>query len=61
LECNNAGKFSLTEDIIGCDKILPYAILSHTWKEGGEIGFQTLIDGTGKVKPGYKKPLFCGA
>jgi hypothetical protein len=49
LEYNSAGEFSLTEDIVGDDKIPPYAILSHTWKEGEEVTFQELIDGTGKA------------
>jgi hypothetical protein len=61
LECNTSGEFSLTEDIVDDDKIPPYAILSHTWKEGEEVNFQELIDGTGKVKPGYEKIRFCGA
>ena len=60
LECNSAGELSLTEDIIDDDKIPPYAILSHTWKEGEEVTFQELIDGTGKGKPGYEKIRFCG-
>ncbi len=61
LKCNSAGEFSLTEDIVDDEKIPPYAILSHTWKEGEEVAFQELIDGTGKVKPGYEKIRFCGA
>ena len=61
LECNSAGEFSLTEDIVDDDKIPPYAILSHTWNEGEEVAFQELIDGTGKVKPGYEKIRFCAA
>jgi hypothetical protein len=60
LECNSAGEFSLTEDIVDDDKIPPYAILSHTWKDGEEVTFQELIDGTGKGKPGYEKIRFCG-
>jgi hypothetical protein len=31
-----------------------------TWKEGEEVTFQELIDGTGKGKPGYEKIRFCG-
>jgi Heterokaryon incompatibility protein (HET) len=58
LECNSTGEFSLTEDIVDDNKIPPYAILSHTWKEGEEVAFQEL--GTGKGKPGYEKIRFCG-
>jgi hypothetical protein len=60
LKCNSAGQFSLTEDIVDDDKIPPYAILSHTWKEGEEVTFQELIEGTGMDKPGYEKIRFCG-
>jgi hypothetical protein len=59
LERNSAGEFSLTKDIVN-NEIPPYAILSHTWKEGEEVTFQELIDGTGKGKPGYEKIRFCG-
>jgi hypothetical protein len=31
-----------------------------TWKEGEEVTFQELIDGTRKGKPGYEKIRFCG-
>jgi len=47
LECNNASELSLTKDLVGDDKIPPYAILSHTWKEGQEVTFSDLMDGTG--------------
>jgi Heterokaryon incompatibility protein (HET) len=60
LKYNSAGEFGLTEDIVDGDKISPYAILSHTWKEGKEVTFQELIEGTGKDKPGYEKIRFCG-
>ena len=59
LERNNAGDFSLTKDIVCDDEIPPYAILSHTWREGEEVTFKDLIDGTGKDKTGYDKILFC--
>ena len=39
LECNSAGEFSLTEDIVNDDEIPPYAILSYTWKEGEEVAY----------------------
>jgi hypothetical protein len=38
----------------------PYAILSHTWKEGQEVSYDELIAGTGKDKAGYAKIRFCG-
>jgi len=42
------------------DNIPCYAILSHTWREGEEVTFKDLMDGTGKSKPGYNKIRFCG-
>ena len=60
LERNSAGEFSLTEDIVDDNEIPPYAILSHTWKEGEEVSFQELIDGTSKGKPSYEKIQFYG-
>jgi hypothetical protein len=59
LERNNTGEFSLTKDFIG-DDVPRYAILSHTWREGEEVTFKDLTDGTGKGKPGYNKIRFCG-
>jgi hypothetical protein len=60
LECNSASELSLTKDFVGNDEIPPYAILSHTWKEGQEVTFSDLMDGTGKSKAGYDKIRFCG-
>ena len=57
---NNTGEISLTRDLVGDDLIPPYAILSHTWKEGQEVTFKDLMDGTGKSKSGYDKIRFCG-
>ena len=45
---------------MGDDEIPPYAILSHTWREGEEVTFQDLIKGTGKNKTGFHKIQFCG-
>jgi hypothetical protein len=42
------------------DEIPPYAILSHTWKDGHEVTFKDVIDGTSKSKIGYDKIRFCG-
>ncbi|KAJ4321942.1 hypothetical protein N0V94_002654 [Neodidymelliopsis sp. IMI 364377] len=58
------GKLRWTEDLIG-DKIPPYAILSHTWKEGQEVTFNDLRnldnveDNDAKNKEGYGKIRFC--
>jgi hypothetical protein len=60
LQRSDDGEFTLTKDYIGDDTIPPYAILSHTWKEGQEVTFQDLMNGTGKSKTGYSKIQFCG-
>jgi hypothetical protein len=58
LQCNNDGKFSLTEFF---NNIPEYAILSHTWgADTEEVTYRDLIDGTGKNKVGYEKIRFCG-
>ncbi|KAF2682496.1 HET-domain-containing protein [Lentithecium fluviatile CBS 122367] len=57
---SNTGELSLTKEFLGDDIIPPYAILSHTWKDGEEVTFKDLIDGTGQDKAGYKKIWFCG-
>ncbi|PQE26677.1 hypothetical protein CJF30_00011108 [Rutstroemia sp. NJR-2017a BBW] len=55
------GRFIFTKDFIGNDQIPPYAILSHTWgPDNEEVIFEDIVNGTGKVKPGYKKFRFCG-
>ncbi|KAF2174746.1 HET-domain-containing protein [Zopfia rhizophila CBS 207.26] len=59
LECNTVGKFSLTKEFLGDDKVPPYAILSHTWKHGQEVTFDDLMNDTGKSKAGYDKIRFC--
>jgi hypothetical protein len=60
LECNSAGEFSLTKDLIA-NVIPPYAILSHTWgADGEEVTFKDMMEGTGKSKAGYDKIRFCG-
>jgi hypothetical protein len=55
LQRNNAGQFSLTEDLN--DVSIPeYAILSHTWgADVEEVTFKDIINGTGEDKPGYEK------
>jgi hypothetical protein len=56
---SDTGETSFTKDFIGDDPIPPYAILSHTWKEGQEVTFRDLMDGTGQSKTGYNKIRFC--
>lgn len=60
LERNSTGEFVLTKDFVVDDEIPPYAILSHTWREGQEVTFQDLKSSTGKDKTGYDKICFCG-
>jgi hypothetical protein len=61
LSRSKAGKFILTNDLVGDDPIPPYAILSHTWlADTEEPTFEDLTNGTGEKKLGYKKIRFCG-
>jgi hypothetical protein len=60
LHRSDTGEYSLTKDLVGDDTIPPYAILSHTWREGEEVTFKDLMDGTGQSKTGYDKIRFCG-
>lgn len=57
---SNTGEFGLTKEFVGDDITPPYAILSHTWREGEEVTFKDLIEGTGQEKAGYEKIRFCG-
>ncbi|MCJ1314623.1 hypothetical protein MMC25_008305 [Agyrium rufum] len=57
LQSNDDGSLSLTKFFE--DDIPEYAILSHRWG-AEEVTFRDLIDGTGKVNPGYGKIQFCG-
>jgi hypothetical protein len=63
LYTTSEGKFRWTEDLIG-DKTPPYAILSHTWKEGQEVTFGDLknldnLEIEAQNKEGYQKLCFC--
>ena len=60
LERKSLGVYVLTKDFFSDDDIPPYAILSHTWKDGEEVTFKDLSEGTGKDKSGYRKIRFCG-
>lgn len=60
LEIGDDGTLSLTRDLISDDdNVPPYAILSHTWKEGEEVTYDDFRDGTGESKAGYEKIRFC--
>jgi hypothetical protein len=64
LHTKNGEGFTWTEDLTG-ERIPPYAILSHTWKEGQEVTFADLreldnaIDVDAQNKEGYQKLRFC--
>lgn len=59
LQLQDDGEFSLVE-FVG-NNIPRYAILSHTWgADHEEVSFKDLIQGTGKIKTGYRKLVFCG-
>ncbi|PQE03465.1 Vegetative incompatibility HET-E-1 protein [Rutstroemia sp. NJR-2017a BBW] len=61
LQYSETGRFTLTKDFIGDDRIPPYAILSHTWgPDNEEITFEDIVNGTSEIKPGYEKIRFCG-
>jgi hypothetical protein len=61
LHYTNSNEFALTKDLVGDDKIPPYAILSHTWDEGQEVTFDDLMKNSGKNKTGYDKLRFCAS
>ena len=59
LECKGDDGFSLTPDF--SNELPPYAILSHTWgRDDEEVTFKDVTEGSGKMKAGYRKILFCG-
>jgi hypothetical protein len=56
---DETGQFSLTKNFI--DNIPPYAILSHTWGDDeDEVTFNNFMDGSGRLKTGYRKIQLCG-
>jgi len=60
LEYDSTNNIRLTENFSD-DSTPHYAILSHTWgKEGTEVTFADLKDGTGIDKAGFEKIRFCG-
>jgi Heterokaryon incompatibility protein (HET) len=58
LRSKPGGDFELSN--FNTDDIPPYAILSHTWSEGGEVTYDELVAGKGRNKAGYAKLRFCG-
>ena len=49
LELTSSGECCLARDLI--DKIPPYAILSHTWRDDNEeVTFQDFVQGISKSK-----------
>jgi hypothetical protein len=57
LRSKPGGGFELSN--FNTNDIPPYAILSHTWSEGGEVTYDELVAGEGKNKTGYAKLRFC--
>jgi hypothetical protein len=61
LQHSDTREFSFTRDLVGDDKIPPYAILSHTWgSDTDEVTFEDPTNGISKNKAGYEKIRFCG-
>jgi hypothetical protein len=59
LKLTRRGELSWTE--FADDKLPPYAILSHTWREAGdEVTFNDLKSGAAQTKDAYEKIKFCG-
>jgi Heterokaryon incompatibility protein (HET) len=60
LKFDSRGELRLTKNLD--EKDIPcYAILSHTWgADDDEVTFKDLENGSGKIKAGYAKILFCG-
>jgi hypothetical protein len=50
----------LTEDLPENANLPPYAILSHTWKDGEEVTYDEMKKGEGCKKAGYTKIQYCG-
>lgn len=58
LQLDDGLNFSLAD--FAEDKVPRYAILSHTWgRDGDEVTYKDIIDGTGSSKAGYDKLRFC--
>ncbi|KAF2625511.1 hypothetical protein BU25DRAFT_371926, partial [Macroventuria anomochaeta] len=65
LRVEGDGRLSCTKDYVSDEEIPPYAILSHTWKEGQEMIFDDLKyldsmeDIVAQHHEGYRKIRFC--
>jgi hypothetical protein len=60
LQLDKYPTFSLTKFAEG--EIPEYAILSHTWgRDGDEVTYKDIIDGTGVGKSGFSKLHFCAS
>ena len=58
LQLRNYPRLSLVE--FAEDEIPRYAILSHTWaRDGDEVTYKDIVQGTGSNKLGYEKIFFC--
>ena len=58
LQLDSYPSFSLAE--FAEDGVPHYTILSHTWgRDGDEVTYKDIIDGTGSDKAGYDKLHFC--
>ena len=58
LQLDDYPGFSLAE--FAEDEVPRYAILSHTWgRDGDEVTYKDIKDGTGSGKAGYDKLHFC--
>ncbi|KAF2253361.1 HET-domain-containing protein [Trematosphaeria pertusa] len=60
LRLDDGPSFSLAD--FAEDEAPRYAILSHTWgRDGDEVTYKDIVDGTGSAKAGYDKLRFCAA
>jgi tetratricopeptide (TPR) repeat protein len=58
LQLDDGPSFSLAD--FAEDEVPRYAILSHTWgRDGDEVTYKDIVDGTGSGKAGYDKLCFC--
>ena len=58
LQLDDGPSFSLAD--FAEDEVPRYAILSHTWgRDGEEVTYKDIVDGTGNGKAGYDKLRFC--
>jgi len=58
LHYTNSNELALTKDLVGDDKIPPYAILSHTWDEGQEVTFDDLMKNKERIRQDTTRSTF---